>query len=87
MKNQGGRPYEYAGYGDLPIVTVSCFYTNHIESRVGVVTPHFERQMHYSHSPFSLFFNKRVKTRFSSVRLSSLLWEAVEPLNAKAINI
>ena len=33
------------GYGDLPAVTVSCFWTNGIESRVGVVTPHFRRKM------------------------------------------
>ena len=37
-------PYGYVGYGDLPAVTVSCFITNHVESRVGVVTPHFGRQ-------------------------------------------
>ena len=33
------------GYDDLPLVTVSCSWTNHVESRVGVVTPHFERKM------------------------------------------
>ena len=38
-------PYGYVGYGDLPAVKVSCFWTNHVESRVGVITPHFERKM------------------------------------------
>ena len=37
-------PYGYVGYGDLPAVTVSCFWTNYVESRVGVVTPHFGRE-------------------------------------------
>ena len=36
----------HVGYGDLPAVTVSRFWTDHVESRVGVVTPHFGRQMH-----------------------------------------
>ena len=65
-------PYEYVGYVDLPAVTVSCFWINHIESRVGVVTSHFGRQMHCFYSSFSVSFNKCVKTRLSSVRLSSL---------------
>ena len=65
--------YEYAGYGSLPAVTFSWFWTNHVESRAGVVTPHFGRQMHCSHPPFSVSFNKRVKTILSSVRLSPLL--------------
>ena len=37
-------PYGYVGYGDLPTVTVSRFIINHVESRAGVVTPHFGRQ-------------------------------------------
>ena len=53
---------------------------------MGVVTPHFGRQMHCSHSSFSVSFSKRVKTRLSSVRPPSPLHEAVEPLNAKDIN-
>ena len=36
--------YEWVAYDDLPEVTVS-FWTNHVESRVGVVTPHFGRKM------------------------------------------
>ena len=46
----GSCPYEYVEYGNLPAVTVSCFWTNDVESRVGVVTPHVGRQMHCSHS-------------------------------------
>ena len=60
--------------GNLPAVAVSCFWTNHVESGLGVVKPHFGRQVHCSHSPFfSVFFNKHAKTRLSSVRLSLLL--------------
>ena len=60
-------PYQYVGcpyvrYGELPTVTVSCFWTNHVESLVGMVAPHFGRQMHCSRSPFFVPFNKRVKT-------------------------
>ena len=40
----GTCPYGYVGYGDLPAVTVSCFWTDRIEPRMGVFTPHFERQ-------------------------------------------
>ena len=36
-----------SGYGDLPLVAVSCSWTNHVESCVGVVTPHFERKMQH----------------------------------------
>ena len=38
-------PCEHVGYGDPPAVTVSCFWTNHAESRVGVITPHFGRKI------------------------------------------
>ena len=59
-------PYEYVGCSDLPAVTVQRFWTNHVETCVGVITPNSWRQMLCSHflSPFSLFltsFNKRVK--------------------------
>ena len=40
-----GCTYEYVEYGDLSALTVSCYWTYHVESRVGVVTPHFGRQM------------------------------------------
>ena len=58
------------GYGDLPAVTVSYFWANHVESRVGVVTPHFGRQIQLL--PLSLFdlsgsFYKRVKIILSSL--------------------
>ena len=49
--------HEYVGYGDLPVVAVSCFWTNHVESRVGVVTRHTGKQMPYSHDPFSVPFS------------------------------
>ena len=67
-------------YGDLPALTVSCFRANYVESRVGVVTPHFGRQMQLL--PLSLFplsgsFNKRVKNN----TLVAHLREAVESFN------
>ena len=69
LKNSGVLcPYEYVGYGDLPVVRVSCFWTKYVESRVGVVTPHFGRQMHCSHFLFfTVSFNKRVKRILSSL--------------------
>ena len=41
--NRGGFqdclcPYKYVGYGDLPAVTVQRFWTNHVETCVGVIT-------------------------------------------------
>ena len=39
-------------------MTVSYFWTNHVESRVGVITPHFGRKLHRSNFPFSGSFNK-----------------------------
>ena len=67
VKNQGGCPYEYLGYGDLSAVMVSCFRTNHVESRVGVVAPRFgrqRRQMQLFPLPFpSLSLIKRVKNK------------------------
>ena len=58
---------------------------------MGVVTPHFGRQMHCSYSPFSVSFNKRIKSDFSLKTLIGKtiiapLREAVEPLNAEATN-
>ena len=32
-------PSKYVGYGDLPAVTVQRFWTNHVETCVGVITP------------------------------------------------
>ena len=45
-------PYECVAYDDLPEVTVS-FWTIHVESRVGVVTPHFGRKIQFNSSHFS----------------------------------
>ena len=64
----------HVGDDDLPAVTVSYFFINHVESRVGVFTPHFGRQTHYFHSPFYMSFDTQYETRLSSVRLSSLLY-------------
>ena len=55
---------------------------------MGVVTPHFGRQMHCAHSLFSVSFNKHVKTdTFIGKPFITPLREAADPLNAEAINI
>ena len=69
MVPSGKCSYKYVRYGDLPVVKVQRFWTNHVETCVGVITPNFCRQMLCTHSlslylSFSLydvFFNKRVK--------------------------
>ena len=66
-------PYGYVGYGYLSTCADGfVFWTNHVESRVGVVTPHFGRKSatssNSSLSSLSLGpLIKRVKTRLSSL--------------------
>ena len=87
----------YAGYGNLPALMVSCFWTNHVDSRVGMITPYFERQMQLLFFLFSpiLFYGSFDKTCINATLVAHLreavenatlvahLREAVEPLNAE----
>ena len=59
------------------------FWTNHVESRVGVVTLQFGRQMH-CYAAFYVSFDKRVKTIGKT--FITPLRETVEPLKAENIN-
>ena len=77
------------GYGDLPAVTVSWFWINRVESRAGMITPHFGRKMQLLPLSLSLFpisgpFNKRVKTRLSYLpcvrQWSPRTWKAINTL-------
>ena len=60
------------------------FWNNHVESRVGVVTLHFGRQMHCYYTPFHVSFDRRVITIGKT--LITPLRETVEPLKAETIN-
>ena len=71
-----GCPYKYVGYGNLPTVTVQRFWTNNVETNVGVITPSSRGRCSLSLTPsclFSLYFFLSVVSSNRRVQQDSLL--------------